>query len=118
MKYFDNFSHVAYTFDPNKQNIFYLKDIFTRVKMMDSIINTPAQTVVSPFSRRAEDGDRGPDEGGEAAARSTAQALFPGFISKLLDLSGRLHPRVAPAPASTRNFPENRMPLAARPSFW
>ncbi len=39
MKYFENFPLVPYTFDPNRINFFNVKDIFTRVKMLDSIID-------------------------------------------------------------------------------
>jgi len=39
MKYFENFYSLPYTFDPNRKNFFNVKNIFTRVKMLDSIIN-------------------------------------------------------------------------------
>lgn len=39
MRYFENFGLVPYTFDPDRINFFNVKDIFTRVKMLDSIIN-------------------------------------------------------------------------------
>lgn len=39
MKYFESFPSLAYTFDPEVKNIFFVKDIFTRIRMLDSIIN-------------------------------------------------------------------------------
>lgn len=39
MKYFENFDLVPYTFDPDRINFFNVKDIFARVKMLDSIID-------------------------------------------------------------------------------
>jgi len=39
MQYFSNFETIPYTFDPNLQNIYYVKNIFTRVAFMDNILS-------------------------------------------------------------------------------
>mgnify|MGYP006274249383 CR=1 FL=1 len=39
MKYFENFVMMPYTFDPKRINFFSVRNIFTRVKMLDSIIS-------------------------------------------------------------------------------
>lgn len=38
MRYFENFPVTQYTFDPDRREFFAVKDIFTRVNMLDSVI--------------------------------------------------------------------------------